>query len=254
MTDSRILTEENLAVLERRSQRGLLIVVVGTLLILVSLVIAIIYLSQLRNQSEQRARAAEALVVQRSGELNALGDRLEAARRAFIANDRVALAQQLDRALAETEAAAVAPTPIATPTDIPAPVMAMDQSADLKQALQRPIRAEQTIRVEVPPDGTEGSPPEHQVFIQFAGTITRGQIVELNRALREAGWNVQGASGERLARAANLNEVRYRSRDDRADAERLAAAITEAGVAGSPVRARQVGIIRAGTLEVWISN
>jgi hypothetical protein len=92
------------------------------------------------------------------------------------------------------------------------------------------------------------------VFIQFAGSITRQEVRAANDLLRAAGWRVQGLSGERIATAAGLNEVRYSAQEDRAAAEALAAALTQARLGSAPVRARHVSIIRPGTLEAWISN
>lgn len=91
------------------------------------------------------------------------------------------------------------------------------------------------------------------VYIQFAGRITRQQIVALNSALRANGWKVDGPSGERIATAAGLNEVRFAG-DNRRAAEELAAAITSAGVGASTVRVRQTDIVGPLNLEVWISN
>ena len=91
-----------------------------------------------------------------------------------------------------------------------------------------------------------------QVYIQFAGNVQRSEIIALNQALRQAGWNMQGASGDRIAAATGLNEVRFFGEADRLAAEVLGASLSQAW--GKPVRARQLEIIRAGTLEVWISR
>jgi hypothetical protein len=93
-----------------------------------------------------------------------------------------------------------------------------------------------------------------KVFIQFAGLIQRPDIAALNRALSEAGWNLQGRDGERTGSAAGLHEVRYSAEDDREAAIELARVLTTARVASDEVTARRVPIIGPGTLEVWISN
>ena len=94
----------------------------------------------------------------------------------------------------------------------------------------------------------------YDVVIQFAGLLTRETITQLNSGLRARGWDMQSASGERIAAAQGLNEVRYASPGDRVAAEALASTINEARVTASPVQARPNPSIRPGTLEVWISN
>ncbi len=102
----------------------------------------------------------------------------------------------------------------------------------------------------IPPAGAH----RQIVYIQFAGSIRRETIVGLNRSLKAAGWRAQGPSGERIATAAGLNEVRYSGEADREAAEALAAALAETGIGGRAVTARQVAIIRPNVLEAWISN
>ncbi|WP_448661831.1 SPOR domain-containing protein [Sphingomonas sp. CJ20] len=96
------------------------------------------------------------------------------------------------------------------------------------------------------------APP--RIFIQFAGLITRDSVKQLNAALRQGGWDVQGGSGERTPVAAGLNEVRYAGPDDEAQARALAEAVTKTGMTATTVVARQVDILKPGTLELWISN
>lgn len=93
----------------------------------------------------------------------------------------------------------------------------------------------------------------YQVFIQFAGLLTRDTITQLNSGLRARQWNMQRTSGERTATAQGLNEVRYAPGHEPA-AEALARNINEARITSSPVVAKEVQGIRPGTLEVWISN
>jgi hypothetical protein len=102
----------------------------------------------------------------------------------------------------------------------------------------------------IPPAGAH----QQIVYIQFAGSISRETIIGLNRSLRAAGWRAQGPSGERIASAGGLNEVRYSSEADRDAAEALAAALTGTSIGRRTVVARRVAIIRPGVLEVWISN
>lgn len=116
-----------------------------------------------------------------------------------------------------------------------------------------PGRVERIVesQAEAAAPGQAAAHPE-RVFIQFAGSLTRERIVALNRGLKEKGWLTQGASGERVASAAGLREVRY-SGDNGKAAEELAAAITATGIVGE-VTAKANPIIGANDLEVWISN
>ena len=92
-----------------------------------------------------------------------------------------------------------------------------------------------------------------RVYIQFAGSLTREQIMSLNDSLRLNGWKMQGSSGERIASARGLNEVRYAGQNRQA-AELLANAINSARITSRPVITREVPIVGNRNLEVWISN
>jgi len=87
------------------------------------------------------------------------------------------------------------------------------------------------------------------VYIQFAG-YTRDAIKQLNAELRQAGWRVEGTSGERTDKATGLSEVRYHGPGQRAAAEALA---TDIGASlGRSVVAREVTIVHPDVLEAWI--
>lgn len=92
-----------------------------------------------------------------------------------------------------------------------------------------------------------------KVYIQFAGLLTREAITNLNNELRAQGWAVQGTSGERLAVASGLNEVRF-SGSNEAAAKELAAAINASNVVPDPVVSKKMAAIGAQNLEVWISR
>ncbi|KXG87597.1 hypothetical protein [Agrobacterium bohemicum] len=94
----------------------------------------------------------------------------------------------------------------------------------------------------------------YKVFIQFAGLITRESIQDLNAALKAGGWRVQSDSGERIRSAAGINEIRYKTGEDKAAAEALAKAISASRIASVPLAVKQVSLVDTGTLEVWISN
>ncbi len=91
-----------------------------------------------------------------------------------------------------------------------------------------------------------------RVFIQFAG-FQRETITKLNASLSNAGWNMQGQSGERLGRAAGLREIRY-SGDNEEAAERLAQAIDDQQILRGPVKITEMSIVSDDVLEVWISQ
>jgi predicted acylesterase/phospholipase RssA len=109
----------------------------------------------------------------------------------------------------------------------------------------------------------EGAPPvqsfeptkyPQRVFIQFAGMLTREQVTSLNTGLRNAGWNTQGGSGERIGVASGLNEVRY-SGENREAAQQLANSINSSGLPlAKEVGIKQVKIIGSNDIEVWISR
>mgnify|MGYP000017529503 CR=1 FL=1 len=93
-----------------------------------------------------------------------------------------------------------------------------------------------------------------EVFVQFAGVITRDSVRELMRTLRAQGWNMQGveAGGKRTEAAAGYNEVRY-SPGEQAEAERLAEALQRLNPTGKPIIAVDNAAVAAGALEVWLS-
>lgn len=105
-----------------------------------------------------------------------------------------------------------------------------------------------------PPPTATFQPGSYKVFIQFAGLIKRDDVKQLNQSLLAGGWNMQGSSGERITSAAGLNEVRYSSEASKDAAQALADLITNTKITSGPLSVRQAGIIKPGTLEVWMSN
>ncbi|MBK1657773.1 peptidoglycan-binding domain-containing protein [Paracraurococcus ruber] len=111
-----------------------------------------------------------------------------------------------------------------------------------------------------PRNGTIASAPPpvasytQRVFIQFAGSIARDQIIRMARDL-SAQWRVEGADrgGERIGTAAGLREVRWGHPDDETAAKALADAIERTGVIRGDVTAKRVPAVGRNTLEVWIS-
>lgn len=256
MTDSGRSIEQKVAELEQRSRRIRSIFLIGTLVIVLSLVAVAFYLNGLRAKAEQRAEVSER-------KANSLADTLELARQAYEAGDRAQLEKQLKAAITKSEqlaqsagldveapASAAAVTPVARPDEPTAP-----KADSLAGPRPRPTRdGPRSDKSAAEPAETGVATRPQRVFIQFAGRIAREDIVAFNRALRSQGWRVQGPSGERTASSIGVNEVRYSAAKDRPAAEALAAAANGAGLAGAPVAVKRVGIIRPNTLELWISN
>lgn len=130
-------------------------------------------------------------------------------------------------------------------------VQAQESQAQLK-ALQvgaEPTEATRSTITQLP-TVTHRQP----VYIQFAGSFTREQITDLNARLRDAGWNVQSKSGERVGAARRLNEVRFAGQNGAA-ADDLAKAISMSGIdIGASVEPKPFPIIGERNLELWISN
>jgi|GEM_PF-2864753 len=92
---------------------------------------------------------------------------------------------------------------------------------------------------------------KYTVYIQFAG-YPRDPVADLRKILSGYGWTVPRE--ERIANAAGLNEVRFRSDSDRPAADLLALEITKAQPKMKNIKARKIDVIKQGTLEVWVSQ
>ncbi|WP_421761046.1 hypothetical protein [Devosia sp.] len=94
-----------------------------------------------------------------------------------------------------------------------------------------------------------------QVFVQFAGAITRDAVREFMRQLKTAGWNVQGVEGggERTASADGLSEVRYAAADEMA-AIALVDQLNAWKVIGRTFVAKENSAIVPGKLEIWMGR
>lgn len=152
--------------------------------------------------------------------------------------------------------------------------------AELDGYRQQPVDISQTIRPPTPsgtgatgpqPDGGDlpsrpgrPRPPEPQsvdrtkyiVWTQFAGALTREQMKLFGSQLIGLKWNAPGAAegGERTPNAARLNEVRYRSPDERDAAQQLADDINALKIVPTTVVTKQLGILPRNSLEIWISK
>ncbi len=130
-------------------------------------------------------------------------------------------------------------------------VQADTENAETAEAAVRKLTpALQTIEANNAP-----ATPLHPqpVFIQFAGLLTRTQIVDLNSVLKSQGWLAQSASGERTVKAKDLNVVRFAGSNADA-ARRLADAINATGLLDRQVEPKRTEIVGPKNLEVWISN
>jgi len=116
-----------------------------------------------------------------------------------------------------------------------------------------------------PGPGSDTAGLENQVdrvFIQFAGSINRSNVVAFAETLVGEGWPVKGADrgGERTISAIGLNEVRYFHQEDKDAAEALAETTSRISPAGHSLKVRDLSETSysredtEGLLEIWISN
>lgn len=138
------------------------------------------------------------------------------------------------------QARAVLARPISLPTPTPVASANLGQAADTLTGVPA-----------LPP--LPGTSFKHLVFIQFAGSLTRSQIISLNQALRNAGWNVQSDSGERTTSAIGTAQVRY-SGANLAAAQSLADALNQSGLPIRSVSPHLMSRVASNALEVWISD
>ena len=124
-------------------------------------------------------------------------------------------------------------------------------AAEVRTAAAAAGQAPVATFTQVPP----ATPVLHpqKVYIQFAGLLKRETIADLNAALRMQGWRIQGSSGERLARADGLSEVRYWGNNE-TDAIALRDAINALGLAPRPVDVKNMGARGSANLEIWVSR
>lgn len=235
---------------EAAARRSRPLLLLGFALLVAAFVSLSIYLHNARAAAERARDAAVEEALEKNSAANAAANAMAAALVALENGDSRAAADVLRTALRKQEAVAATSLPVrdageTEPSAAPSPVAQAPVTTIFQKA------AEETTALAFPSYPAAG---KYEVFIQFAGRIIRSRIVSLNQGLRSAGWNVQGPSGERIATASGLNEVRYKLPEDAEAAKALAAALDASGIPGRTVQARQLDIIRTGTLEVWISN
>lgn len=181
-----------------------------------------------RREKEAAAAALQASAAADRAENLVHRDRWTAAQDAFKRDDREGLRRTLFGGLAEAQDRVDADRgAAATPAGTPSP---------------QPGLAPPGSRV------TYSQP----VYIQFAGTLTRDQIRALNKRLRDAGWNVQSSSGERIRMPARTNEVRF-STANAVAAQDLANAVGATGIT-QQIRLAGPNERIGGNLELWISK
>jgi len=105
----------------------------------------------------------------------------------------------------------------------------------------------------VAPSAPQPATHLQRVFVQFAGSLSRDDIIAMVRTL-SADWRVQGASGERVGSAAGKREVRWGDPADEEAAKALADAVEKTGVVPGEVAAVRVAIVPRGNLELWLSR
>lgn len=109
---------------------------------------------------------------------------------------------------------------------------------------------------EEPPKQQPIDPKQFTVWIQFAGSLSREEMINFGKRIGSLGWNAPGATrgGERTGNAAGLNEVRFGPGTDPRAADELAKAVNQTHVVPTEVKPRLVSIIPRNSLEIWISN
>lgn len=120
------------------------------------------------------------------------------------------------------------------------------ENADLRRRLEKYDLSAQPIALRN---------KDYKVWIQFAGTITREEMIQLGAAIKRKWPQTPGASrgGERTKAAAGYNEVRYGPQADETAARNLANDINSIGNF-PPVKVEQSTLISPGSLEIWLSR
>ena len=106
-----------------------------------------------------------------------------------------------------------------------------------------------------PPPVASINRSEYTVWIQFAGSLRREQMIDLGRQIA-ANWTVPGANrgGERIGAAAGLNEIRFGPSSDEAAARLLAVEVAQTSIVSGRPSIRRVPSIPPKSLELWISR
>lgn len=104
-------------------------------------------------------------------------------------------------------------------------------------------------------------PRNNRVFVQFAGTLSRDDVTAASLLLVAEGWRVEGADrgGERTAKAAGVDQVRYFHETDADAAANLARSFNQIAnwsgfdpLSVAKVRGYETSV-PLGHLEIWTS-
>lgn len=97
---------------------------------------------------------------------------------------------------------------------------------------------------------------DYRVWVQFAGTLQRSEMIDFGKRIKQQWPNAPGAErgGERTGVAAGLREVRYGSPEELPAALRLTADIEATGLVTSMNPPKQVRGIPSRSLEIWVSR
>ncbi len=183
----------------------------------------------------ERRRELAQLLESRTVAMKLSQAKLEAIRKAAVAGDMAEVRQTLALAIETSRDLVKQPDSVAP--EVPNRVAPAAVTTILQAPVVRTLR-----QVSFP----------QKVFIQFAGDLRRGDVATLNQQLRQAGWAVQGTSGERTTSAAGTALVKHAARNIGAG-RALADAINQSGVPVRRVAAREAEGV-GDNLEVWMSR
>lgn len=141
---------------------------------------------------------------------------------------------------------------------------ALDEAAMRAKAetqIAQLLAENESLKAELKSAGKETVEPgsdngDYQLWIQFAGSLQRQQMIDFGARIMTQWPNMPGANrgGERTALAAGVREVRYGSPEDLPAALRLTADIDTTGLVASMNSPKRVKGIPPRSLEIWVSR
>lgn len=152
------------------------------------------------------------------------------------------------------------PVVAASPARAPVSTIETIVTAEALEAEALVTRGLQADATNSPTRGLNAAGANSTVYIHFAGSFTRKEIVALAAELGNSGWKVQGKEqgGERLVSAYGLSEVRFFNQQDEGAARALAKVLNGLKLGARTVALRNLSNSKfkaaPGQLEVWISN
>lgn len=137
-------------------------------------------------------------------------------------------------------------------------VAASDQSQARIEILEAKISelSKKLPATTLPSPNTQVDPNQYHVWIQFAGSIKREEMIAFGQKINSTWPNIPGADrgGERTRLADGRNEVRYGPLSDKKAAEKLTEDIVNTGFFGPMNQPKQNSQIPSGSLEIWVSR